>query len=115
MSEIVALGGVGLDPSARSMETAYAVKVLDPARADQTAQTGAASASFGSLIGEGLAQMDAKVVHADRMVMQFALDENTPVHQVTIALEEARLAVEMTMQVRQRLLEGYRELMNLQL
>jgi flagellar hook-basal body complex protein FliE len=66
-------------------------------------------------MGEGLTRMDAKVAHADRMVMHFALDERTPVHQVTIALEEARLAVEMTMQVRQRLLEGYRELMNLQL
>jgi len=37
------------------------------------------------------------------------------VHQVTLALEQARLSVELAMQVRQRLVESYRELMNMQL
>jgi len=49
------------------------------------------------------------------MVKAFALDDSIPVHQVTFALEEARLAVELAMQVRTRLLESYRELMNMQL
>lgn len=70
---------------------------------------------FASLVSNGIASMDAKVAHADDMVSRFALDENIPLHQVTIALEEARLAVEFAMQVRQRFVEGYRELMNMQL
>jgi flagellar hook-basal body complex protein FliE len=37
------------------------------------------------------------------------------VHQVTYALEEARLSVELAMQVRAKLLDGFRELMNMQL
>jgi flagellar hook-basal body complex protein FliE len=36
-----------------------------------------------------------------------------PLHQVTYALEEARLSVELAMQVRTRLVESYRELMNM--
>ena len=59
--------------------------------------------------------MDAKVARADQLVTRFALDDSVPVHQVTVALEEARLSVELAMQVRARLVEGYRELMNLQL
>lgn len=116
MSEIVAIGAVGADPTARMMDSTYSVQLLDPAaQPGRTASTSASSGNFADLIADGLANMNAKVAHADQMVTQFALDGSTPIHHVTIALEEARLAVEMTMQVRQRVLEGYRELMNLQL
>ncbi|MGQ7829965.1 flagellar hook-basal body complex protein FliE [Altererythrobacter sp. Z27] len=116
MSEIVALGAVGADPAARILDSIYSVHLLDPAaQSGGAAGTSAASGNFADLIAHGLARMNAKVAHADQMVTQFALDGSTPIHHVTIALEEARLAVEMAMQVRQRLLEGYRELMNLQL
>ncbi|WP_379549940.1 flagellar hook-basal body complex protein FliE [Erythrobacter sp. W53] len=72
-------------------------------------------AEFSSMIADSLAKMDSKVAHADKMVTQFAVDGSTPIHQVTIALEEARLSVELAMQVRQRFVEGYRQLMNMQL
>jgi flagellar hook-basal body complex protein FliE len=75
----------------------------------------APSASFGDLLVNGLHTMDTKVANADQLVRQFALGDDIPVHQVTMALEQARLSVELTMQVRARLIESYRELMNMQL
>ena len=75
----------------------------------------AVAGSFASLLTEGLRTIETKVVNADNLVKQFALGEDVPVHQVTFALEEARLAVELAMQVRARILEGYRDLMNMQL
>jgi flagellar hook-basal body complex protein FliE len=71
--------------------------------------------SFGSLLAQAVHSMETKVANADQMVKAFALNDSIPVHQVTYALEQARLAVELAMQVRARLLEGYRELMNMQL
>jgi flagellar hook-basal body complex protein FliE len=71
--------------------------------------------NFGSILSDAIARLDSKVADADRLVAQFAVDESTPIHHVTIALEEARMAVELATQVRQRLTEGYRELMNMQL
>lgn len=71
--------------------------------------------SFQSVLAAGLESINDKIATANDMVRQFAVDDNVPVHQVTIALEEARLSVELAMQVRTRLLEGYRELMNMQL
>lgn len=73
------------------------------------------SVAFADMLSEAVAQVDGKVAEADRMVGQFAIDPSTPIHHVTIALEEARLAVELATQVRQRMTEGYRELMNMQL
>lgn len=105
MNEIASIAGIG--PS-------NATGIADPlARASNVLPQ--AGADFASIMSRGLADMEAKVAQADRMVTRFALDDNVPVHQVTIALEEARLAVEYAIQVRQRLVEGYRELMNLQL
>ena len=74
-----------------------------------------ASGSFASLLADGIKSMESKVANADQLVKAFALDDSVPVHQVTYALEEARLAVELGMQVRAKLLDGFRELMNMQL
>ncbi|MEI9851948.1 MAG: flagellar hook-basal body complex protein FliE [Sphingomonas sp.] len=63
----------------------------------------------------GLRAADAKVAAADGLVRRFAIDDSVPVHQVTMALGEARLAVEMAVQVRDRLVESYREIMNMPL
>ncbi len=71
--------------------------------------------SFQSLLTDGLKQMEGKVAKADELVRRFAIDDSIPVHQVTYALEEARLSVELAMQVRSRLVEAYRDLMNMQL
>ena len=58
---------------------------------------------FSSLLN-GLEGVSAKINEADNMVRAFALDDSIPVHQVTFALEQARLSLEMMLQVRNRLL-----------
>lgn len=77
--------------------------------------TNASAADFSKLLGEGLAHVEQRIAYADETVRAFALDDTLPVHQVTIALEEARIAMELAMQVRTRLVEAYREIMNTQL
>lgn len=77
--------------------------------------TAPAQTGFADLLSEGMRAAETKMAHANELVRQFAIDDNVPLHQVTYALEEARLAVELTMQVRTKLVESYRELMNMQL
>ena len=73
------------------------------------------STGFADLLAQGMQNMETKVARADDLVRRFAVDGDVPVHQVTFALEEARLSVELAMQVRARLTEAYRDLMNMQL
>lgn len=80
----------------------------------QPAQVPAGS-GFGDILAAGMKHVEGKLSTADDMVRQFALDDTIPVHKVSYALEEARLTVELAMQVRTRLVEAYRELMNMQL
>ncbi|MDB5438801.1 MAG: hypothetical protein JWM33_1228, partial [Caulobacteraceae bacterium] len=74
-----------------------------------------AGASFGQMLLKGVDEVNQKLVEADSLVQTFALDGSIPPHQVTFALEQARLSVELMMQVRSRLVEGYQELMRMQL
>ena len=104
MSALPAIAPVSLTPGM----TGLAPMVVPQAPAVGTSD-------FASFLTQSLQTMETKVGLADELVKQFALDDSIPVHQVTFALEEARLAVELAMQVRTRLLEGYRDLMNMQL
>lgn len=75
----------------------------------------ASDSGFSSLLRTGLDALQSKMANADVMIRAFALDDSVPIHQVTIAIEEARLAAELAMQVRSRLVEVYRDFMNMQL
>lgn len=78
------------------------------------AAAGSPNLSFTQLLTSGLHTVDAKVAKADAMVQAFAEGQSIPVHQVTMALEEARIAVELATQIRTRLIETYREFMTMQ-
>lgn len=113
MNEITALSVIGSTTAAVAPTQVTVTQIpTGSAAADRTAVK---AASFDSMLTEAVASLDDKVAKADRMVAEFAINESTPIHHVTIALEEARMAVELATQVRQRLTEGYRELMNMQL
>jgi flagellar hook-basal body complex protein FliE len=76
--------------------------------------TEASRMSFQQMLSAGVEATNAKIAEADRMVTAFTLDNDIPAHKVTFALEEARLSLEMMIQVRNRLIEGYQQIMNMQ-
>jgi flagellar hook-basal body complex protein FliE len=90
---------------------ALATSLPEASRAAPVAGPG----SFARLLLDGVDQVNQKVVDADAMAKAFALDDSIPLHQVTFALEQARLSVELMMQVRARLVEGYQEMLRMQL
>jgi len=71
--------------------------------------------SFAALIEHGIADVDAKAKAADRAVRAFVLDDSIPVHQVSYALGQAQLSLELMLQIRSRMVEGFQQLMNMQL
>ena len=80
-----------------------------------TAAAPAGNASFAQVLMDGIASVNERVANADAMVRAYAIDASVPLHQVTFALEEARLSMELMMQVRARLVESYQRMMEMQL
>ncbi|WP_175693022.1 flagellar hook-basal body complex protein FliE [Burkholderia ambifaria] len=66
------------------------------------------------LVGEAT-HVDRALAGAENAVADFALNGSAPPHQVVMALEEARMSLQFALQVRSRLVEGYQELMRMQL
>lgn len=73
------------------------------------------STSFAQMLENGLDKINQNMLSADAKVRAFILDDSIPVHQVTFALDQARASLELALQVRTRLLEGYQQFMNMQL
>jgi flagellar hook-basal body complex protein FliE len=71
--------------------------------------------SFSEMLSKGIEATNTKLVEADRLVAQFAVDDSVPLHQVTYALEQARMSFELMIQVRNRALEATQQLMNMQI
>lgn len=100
-----------------SVPAITAVSAVSPALPQPAAAPAAqvTGQGFADLLTNGLAATEAKLATADKLVAQFAVDDSIPVHRVTYALEEARLSFELMLQVRNRLLEGTQQLLNMQL
>ncbi len=71
--------------------------------------------SFAQWLLSRVDKANHDLVHADAMAQAFAVDDSVPVHQVTYALEQARISLEVMLQVRNRLVESYQELFRMQL
>lgn len=75
-------------------------------------QTG--SSSFGSLVASGLQQVTNQLQASQVDLQQLAAGEVQNLHQVMIRMEESRLSFQLMVQVRNRLLESYQEIMRMQ-
>lgn len=89
--------------------------VAAPQAAAPAAAPHAAGQDFGSMLLANVMHADASVQAAESAVQAFAVDGQAPPHQVMLALEEARMSLHFALQVRNRLVEGYQELMRMQL
>jgi flagellar hook-basal body complex protein FliE len=82
----------------------------------QTPMTGQPSdLSFADLFFNGVDQVSQKIQESDALVQSFILDDTVPPHRVMYALGQAHLSVQMMLQVRNRLVEGYQDIMRMQL
>lgn len=70
---------------------------------------------FGNLVKENLDQVNQLEKSADELTTKFALGETDDIHQVTIATEKAKMALNMTLGVQNRLIKAYEEVMRMQI
>ena len=73
------------------------------------------STAFSSWLAHHLSDTNAKLTKSDQLLQGLAAGNFDNLHQVMIALEEAKLALQLAVQVRNRALEAYQELLRMQL
>ena len=83
--------------------------------ANSTSASQPPATGFGAALGRGLQQVSELEHEADVMAADIATGGPTKVHELMVATTESSLAVDMLVQVRDRALEAYHEVMRLQL
>lgn len=69
---------------------------------------------FADRIGEGLQELNAQLLGSQRDLQQLALGEPVNLHEIMIRLEESRTSFQLMLQVRNRVLEAYQDVMRMQ-
>ncbi|HBG76697.1 flagellar hook-basal body complex protein FliE [Eubacteriales bacterium mix99] len=95
-----------INPIAEAPSVA-AIGTVKPARTEK--------ADFGSVLKEELNKVNDMQIKADEASRQLVTGEAKDIHSVLLAAEEARLALEVTVQIRNKLIESYQEINRIQL
>jgi len=74
----------------------------------------APATDFTSLLARYLSELNAQVVQSDRQLQGLAAGELDNLHNVMIALEQAKLSMQLAVEVRNRVLEVYQDLLRMQ-
>ena len=75
---------------------------------------GEAAKPFGELLKDAVDQVNRLQDQADTLANQLASGQLNDVHQVMVAMEKASLALQLTIQVRNKVIEAYQEMMRTQ-
>ena len=73
-----------------------------------------ATSSFDGFLGNMVSEVSAKQAAAADAVQSVTAGGNVPLHQAMIAVQEASLSFQLMVEVRNKLLESYQELMRMQ-
>lgn len=98
------------------IEAVSALGLADMDLPVSNAQPVAARATgFGQMIERELGQINANAAAAESAMRGLASGKPVELHEVMISLEKARLSVQTFVQVRNKLVESYQDLMRMQM
>lgn len=79
------------------------------------AASNAAKEDFADWVKSELEALNGQIRSADLGLRDLAVGETDNLHQVMLAISKAEISMELVVQVRNRLLEGYQEVMRMQI
>jgi flagellar hook-basal body complex protein FliE len=93
------------------------LQLTAPVQKMEKKQLGAVEMSekFGGFLNRALEQVNQQQMESKQLSEKFIVGELTDVHQMLIAGEKASLGLEMTLQVRNKIIEAYQEIMRMQI
>jgi len=70
--------------------------------------------SFGDILKKSIEQVNDAQLQADAAIKAAASGENTDIHDTMIAIQKADVSLKLMMEVRNKLLEAYQDIMRTQ-
>ena len=73
------------------------------------------SMSFGDVINDAISKVNNLQIESSKKTEDFITGVSDDIHSVIIAGSKADLSLQMTLQVRNKVMEAYKEIMNMQI
>ncbi len=70
---------------------------------------------FSSMLGKMVSEVNAQQLNAAQNVNALQSGQNIPLHQAVISMEEASVSFQLMVEVRNKLMESYQEIMRMQI
>ena len=116
---MAAIGAITSLASAATQAVQAPNAVAGASAAGSAGATGAAGTggtqSFMDVLSQGLSGLNSQLTGADAAMANFASGGSADLHTVMLQMQEASLGLKLGVQVRDKLLEAYQEIMRLQL
>lgn len=94
----------GIEPLAESVAQAAGGAAAQPA-----------GFAFADALADAVARVDAYRVQADQAVNGFLSGNNEEIHRVAVAAQQAELSFDLFLQVKNKVVQAYQEVMRMQL
>jgi flagellar hook-basal body complex protein FliE len=101
--------------SPETMPIPGADQAFPSARATEVSPGQQTGESFGSLLGRMIEDVNSRQNAAGEAVRAMQAGGNVSLHQAVIAMEEASVSFQLMVEVRNKLLDSYQELMRMQI
>jgi len=89
-------------------------QLLNTSSADKLHLGQPAGDGFGKMLDGLVSTVDAKQMQADSLTKRVLLGDTDQLHQSVIAMQEASVSLSLMVQVRNKLVDSYQELMRMQ-
>lgn len=87
---------------------------VDATANKKASQTNASDGSFGGVLQDSLREVNRLQHEADQAITALATGENVSVHDTMIAMEKADVSFRLMMEVRNKIVEAYQEILRTQ-
>ncbi|PHV12876.1 flagellar hook-basal body complex protein FliE [Chitinimonas sp. BJB300] len=92
-----------------------AIAAVNTISLEPSALTNAPQGNFTAWFDNQMTTVNQQLAVADQGMQKLAMGDASNLHQVMIQMEEAKLSVQLVLQVRNRLLEAYQDVMRMQM
>ena len=90
------------------------IKPADIVSENNKAERQPGSGSFGSALKDAIADINNLQNDADKAIAKVQMENAGSIHEAMIALEKAGISFQVMMQVRNKILDAYQEIMRMQ-
>lgn len=81
---------------------------------ESASSTAHVETDFGKVLGEGLQGLNTKINASDEVLRALAAGKDIPVHEAMMVMEQAQMSLQFAVQVRNRLVSAYQQIMQMQ-